>query len=235
MKTPAGQEALVIMARYPGEGAVKTRLARDLGPQVTLRLYRAFIDDLAGKFGSRSRPLIWYYLPASSPFPQLFSRRFACRPQSGSSLQERMLRIFEELFGEGCKRVVVIGADVPHIPAEAVDEAFSLLDAADVVLRPSRDGGYHLIGLTSPWDLFSGIPMSTDRVLLDTTERAESMGLSVHCLAPSFDVDTVDDLKRLSRFLETTEDPLPRTRQVMAEIFRVKGKGAKDKGEEKKR
>jgi rSAM/selenodomain-associated transferase 1 len=219
MKTPAGQEALVIMARYPEEGAVKTRLARDLGQQATLRLYRAFIDDLAGKFGSLSRPLIWYYFPAASPFQRLFSRRFPCRPQSGTTLQERMLRLFEELFGEGCKRVVVIGADVPHIPAEAVDEAFSLLEAADVVLRPSRDGGYHLIGLKAPWDLFSGIPMSTDRVLHDTIERAASMGLSVHCLEPSFDVDTVDDLKRLSRFLETTEDSLPRTREALRKIL----------------
>ena len=73
MQTPGSHEALVIMARYPEEGAVKTRLARDLGPLWTLRLYRAFIDDLAGKFGSLPRPLIWYYLPESSPFPQIFS------------------------------------------------------------------------------------------------------------------------------------------------------------------
>ena len=164
MKTPVSQEALVIMARYPEEGAVKTRLARDLGPRWTLRLYRAFIDDLAGKFGSFPRPLIWYYLPESSPFPQLFSQRYPCRPQSGSSLQERMLRIFEDLFGEGFQRVVVIGADVPHIPVEAVEDAFALLSATDVVLRPSCDGGYHLIGLKAPGDLFSGITMGTDRV-----------------------------------------------------------------------
>src|SRR5512135_2899338 len=110
MQTPVSKEALVIMARYPEAGAVKTRLARDLGLQMTLRLYRAFIDDLAGKFGSLSRPLIWYYLPASAPFPQLFSNRYPCRPQSGSSLQERMLRIFEDLFREDFNRVVVIGA-----------------------------------------------------------------------------------------------------------------------------
>ena len=130
-----------------------------------------------------------------------------------------MLRIFEELFGEGFDRVVVIGADVPHIPVDAVDEAFSLLDAVDVVLRPSCDGGYHLIGLAVPWDLFSRIPMSTDHVLRDTIERAASMGLSVHCQAPSFDVDTIDDLRRLSDFLETTDDPLPRTREALREVL----------------
>jgi uncharacterized protein len=218
MKTPVSQEALVIMARYPEEGAVKTRLARDLGPLLTLRLYRAFIDDLAAKFGSLPRPLIWYYLPESSPFPQLFSQRYPCRPQSGSSLQERMVRIFEDLFGEGFQRVVVIGADVPHIPVEAVEDAFALLSATDVVLRPSCDGGYHLIGLAAAGDLFSGITMGTDRVLRETVERAATMGLSVHCLAPSFDVDTIRDVKRLIRFLAETDDPLPRTREVLAEI-----------------
>ena len=223
MQTPGSQEALVIMARYPEEGAVKTRLARDLGPLWTLRLYRAFIEDLAGKFGSLPRPLIWYYLPESSPFPQIFSRRYPCRPQSGSSLQERMLRIFADLFGEGFHRVVVIGADVPHIPVEAVEDAFALLSEMDVVLRPSCDGGYHLIGLRAPADLFSKISMGTDRVLRETVERAASMGLSVHCLAPSFDVDTIEDVKWLIRFLAETDDPLPRTREVMAEIEEAKG------------
>ena len=211
------------MARYPEEGAVKTRLARDLGPRLTIRLYRAFIDDLAGKFGTLHRPLIWYYLPDSSPFAQLFSQRYPCRPQAGSSLQERMLRIFEDLFGEGFQRVVVIGADVPHIPVEAVEEAFALLSATDVVLRPSCDGGYHLIGLRAAGDLFSKIAMGTDRVLRETVERAASMGLSVHCLAPSFDVDTIEDLRQLSEFLAKTDDALPRTRQVMADVFKEEG------------
>jgi len=215
---PTHCEALVIMARYPEEGAVKTRLALDLGPSWTLRLYRAFIDDLAGKFGCLQRPLIWCYLPKSSPFPQLFSQRYSCRPQSGTSLQQRMLRIFEDLFGEGFQRVVVIGADVPHIPVEAVEDAFALLSATDVVLRPSCDGGYHLIGLRAAGDLFSRISMGTNRVLRETVERAASMGLSVHCLAPSFDVNTIEDVKRLIRFLAETDDPLPRTREVLAEL-----------------
>ncbi len=218
MKTPVSQEVLVIMARYPEEGAVKTRLSRDLGPRLTHRLYRAFIDDLAEKFAFLTRPLIWYYVPESAPFPQLFSHPFRCRPQSGSSLQERMLRIFEDLLREGYKKVVVIGTDVPHIPVEAVEEAFVRLNTTDVVLRPSLDGGYHLIGLTAVRDLFSGIEMGTDRVHRETMERAASMGLSVHCLAPSFDIDTIEDVKRLKLFLAETNDPLPRTRDVLAEI-----------------
>jgi uncharacterized protein len=218
VQAPSLQEVLVIMARYPEEGAVKTRLAEDIGPHMTHRLYRAFIDDLAEKFGSLRRPVIWYYTPESSPFPQLFSPRLACRPQSGLSLQERMLRIFEDLFLGGYKRVVVIGADVPHMPVEAVDEAFASLKEMDVVFRPSFDGGYHLVGLKSVRDLFDGIAMGTDRVLRETIERAASMGLSTHCLAPSFDIDTIQDVKRLRQFLAETNDPLPHTREVLAEL-----------------
>jgi uncharacterized protein len=218
VQSHSSQEVLVIMARYPEEGAVKTRLARDLGSRVTCRLYRAFLDDLAEKFGFLRRPLIWYHIPASSPFPQLFSHRYPCRSQSGSSLQERMLRIFEDLFSEGYKKVVVIGTDVPHIPLEAVDEAFASLDAVDVVFRPSLDGGYHLVGLKAVRDLFCGIAMSTDCVLRDTIDRAASMGLSARCLAPSFDIDTIEDVKLLRQYLAGTKDPLRFTREVLAEI-----------------
>ncbi len=211
-------EVLVIMARYPEEGAVKSRLARDLGPKLTLALYRAFLFDLAEKFGRGARPLIWYYLPESSPFSELFPDAFSCRPQRGDTLQERMLGIFQELFDEGYSKIVVIGADVPHIPARAVEEAFRFLDSADVVLRPSLDGGYHLIGLSAPRDLFSGIPMGTDRVFLQTADRARSMELAVRCLEPSFDVDTMDDVRKLADYLKESDDPLTRTREALAAI-----------------
>ena len=219
MQTPVPHEVLVIMARYPEEGAVKTRLARDLGSRAALDLYRAFLFDLEAKFGRGTRPLIWYYLPETSPFSTLFPDPFFCRPQRGDTLQERMLGIFQELFEEGCQKVVVIGADIPHIPARAVDEAFRSLDSADVVLRPSLDGGYHLIGLAAPRDLFSAIPMGTDRVFQETVDRARSMELAVRCLEPSFDVDTMEDVRMLSIFLAESDDPLPRTREVLASVI----------------
>jgi rSAM/selenodomain-associated transferase 1 len=213
------KEALVVLARYPGEGAVKKRLEKDLGASKTLRLYRAFLDDLAEKFGTGSRPLFWFYTPAESPFAELFRGRFACRPQCGAGLAERQLHVFETLFRDGFHRVVVIGTDVPHIPVEAVDEAFASLNARDVVFRPSFDGGYHLVGLKAAWDLFRGIAMSTDRVFRETLERAVSMGLSIHCLAPSFDIDTIQDVKRLRKFLAETNDALPHTREALTEIL----------------
>lgn len=216
---PAIPEALVIMARHPEAGAVKLRLSRDLGADRTLLVYRAFLADLEGKFGSRRRPLLWFYTPPESPFGALFGGKAGCRAQSGESLQERLRGVFDGLFGEGYRRVAAMGADCPHMAPAQVDAAFEGLRRHDVVLVPSDDGGYNLIGLRCPADLFTGIALGTDRALRETVDRARSLGLSCFCLPPSFDVDTIDDLRRLHEYLSRTDDPLPRTREALAAIF----------------
>ena len=218
-KSTSPAEVLVIMARYPEAGAVKKRLARDLGIDRTLRVYKAFLEDLHGKFGGRTRPLFWFYTPAQSPFMKLFGGKAACRVQTGETLPQRLRGVFDDLFREGFRRIVVMGADCPHLTAAQVDAAFVGLQEADLVLVPSDDGGYNLIGLSSPRDLFSGVALGTDAALRETVDRARSLGLSCHCLTPSFDIDTIDDLKRLRDFLSGTDDPLPRTREVIADIL----------------
>lgn len=206
------------MARYPEAGAVKKRLAKDLGTDRTLLVYKAFLEDLCSKFGTQTRPLLWFFTPAQSAFEEWLGSRAACRKQSGETLQQRLLRVFEELFGEGYKRIVVLGADCPHLPVAEVDAAFEGLRGSDVVLQPSDDGGYNLIGLRVPCDLFTGVALGTGGALRETVDRARSLGLSCHCLTPSFDIDTIEDLQRLRDFLASTDDPLPRTREALAAI-----------------
>lgn len=220
-KSTSPAEVLVIMARYPEAGAVKKRLARDLGIDSTLRVYRAFLEDLHGKFGGRKRPLFWFYTPAHSPFRELFGGEAACREQTGETLPQRLRGVFDGQFREGVERLVVMGADCPHLTEAQVDAAFEALREADLVLVPSDDGGYNLIGLRLPCDLFSGIALGTDAALRETVDRARALGLSCRCLAQSFDIDTIEDLKRLRDFLAATDDPLPRTREALAEIFEV--------------
>lgn len=212
------REVLVIMARYPEAGAVKKRLAKDLGTDRTLLVYKAFLEDLCSKFGTQTRPLLWFFTPAQSAFEEWLGSRAACRKQSGETLQQRLLRVFEELFREGYKRIVVLGADCPHLPVAEVDAAFEGLRGSDVVLQPSDDGGYNLIGLRVPCDLFTGVALGTGGALRETVDRARSLGLSCHCLTPSFDIDTIEDLQRLRDFLASTDDPLPRTREALAAI-----------------
>lgn len=219
MQVPPSQEVLVIMARYPEAGAVKKRLSNDLGKERTLLIYRAFLSDLNGKFGGHKRPLLWFYTPADSPFEEWLGGGAACRAQTGDTLQERLRGVVDELFREGFERVVVTGADCPHLSTADVDAAFESLRESDVVLMPSDDGGYNLIGLRSPRDLFSGVALGTDTAFCETVERVRSLGLSCHCLPPSFDIDTIGDLLRLRDFLSATDDPLPRTRKVLATLL----------------
>jgi len=220
MRHSPGREALAIMARFPEAGAVKKRLARDLGHAKTLEVYRAFLEDLHGKFGGRERPLFWFYTPAGSPFGNwLGGRAAAFRAQSGDTLQERLRGAVGELFRDGFDRIAVMGADCPHLTIAEVDAAFEGLRQSDVVLLPSEDGGYNLIGLRSPSDLFSGVALGTQSALRETLERARSLGLPCCFLPPSFDVDTIGDLQRLRDFLAATDDPLPRTREALDGIW----------------
>lgn len=211
-------EALVIMAKYPEAGGVKTRLARHLGDELSCQLYQSFLRDLEEKFGSHPRPLYWAYTPPESDFPSLLSTQSRCFPQEGVGLGERLLNSFRRLFQQGCQRVVIIGSDAPHLLTDWIDEAFAMLVKVDVVLAPAEDGGYNLVGLKQPHDLFLGISLSTPRTLADTLDRARRLRLSVHLLPASFDVDEMEDLQKLRRFLAYHGQSLPHTQAILKRI-----------------
>jgi hypothetical protein len=107
-----------------------------------------------------------------------------------------MARACADVFALGYQYVMVIGTDLPTLPGSAFGEAVKLLAAHDLVLGPSRDGGYYLIGLRKPApELFAGIPWSTDRVLALTQQKAAALGLRTALLPVRRDIDTVDDLR----------------------------------------
>jgi rSAM/selenodomain-associated transferase 1 len=213
---------LAVMARYPERGRVKTRLAATVGVELATALYQAFILDLHDRFGGGPLQLVWMYEPSDAPFAALLSAGSICRPQRGADLAERMRNCFETLLtGTGGRdRVIMIGADVPHIDASRIEEAARRLHDCDVVLGPSDDGGYYLIGLRQPHDLFSGIEMGTARVYRQTLDAAHAAGLAVHVLPADFDVDDEADLERLRLRLAAAEAPsLPHTSVVLREGF----------------
>ncbi|MBI3951614.1 MAG: TIGR04282 family arsenosugar biosynthesis glycosyltransferase [Acidobacteria bacterium] len=215
---PQVPEALVIVAKYPEVGGVKTRLARYIGDELTCQLYISFIRDLQEKFGGRQRPLFWAYTPPESDFPSLVDARSQCFPQEGAWLGERLLNIFNRLFHQGFDRVAIMSSDSPHMPAEWIDEAFASLSEVDAVFAPADDGGYNLVGLKQTHDLFSSISMSTSHVLTETLERAHTLGLAVHLLPTSFDVDEIEDLEKLHRFLAQDGASLWHTRQILRRL-----------------
>lgn len=124
--------------------------------------------------------------------------------QRGDDLGAKMEDALSVLFRLGYSRAVIVGTDLPALPESVYDEAFDRLARHDLVLGPSLDGGYYLIGLsrTAP-ELFRDIPWSTPDVLARTQAKAHALGLKVALLSPQRDVDTIDDLLILIREAET--------------------------------
>ena len=207
------------MARYPRLGEGKTRLAKAIGAERTHRLYRAFLKDIEARFAGGRRTLVWAFHPPNTDFATLIRPGSCCLPQSGDSLGVRMWNCFRVLFLEGYERIIMVGADVPHVRDEWLDEAEAQLESADVVFGPTEDGGYYLVAMRAPHDVFTDIPMGTDRVLVETLRRAATEGLRVHLLPRSFDIDDEHDLVQLRTLLACADGSveLPHTAAVLAE------------------
>ena len=213
------RSALVVMARYPRLGEGKTRLANAIGAERTYRLYRAFLKDIDTRFAGGRRTLVWAFYPPDTDFAALIRPGSRCLAQSGAGLGARMWNCFHALCREGYERIIMIGADVPHVRDEWLDEAEAQLDSADVVLGPTDDGGYYLVAMRAPHDVFTDIPMGTDRVLVETLRKAAIEGLRVHLLPRSFDIDEEHDLVQLRALLARADCSvqLPHTAAVLAE------------------
>jgi len=219
------ETALVVMARYPQVGTTKTRLARTIGAEVAVRLYRAFLIDLAHKFAGQACDLYWAYTPAEVDYlsflatlaPSLREHMHAF-PQQGRDLDARLHYVFRWTHDRGYQATIVISSDSPHISLQIVTQARVALDSADVVLGPADDGGYYLIAMRRPYDVFSGIPMSTCMVAQKTIELAQSQGLKVSTLEPVFDIDELPDLLRLAQLLESDSSLAPATAGYLTSI-----------------
>lgn len=218
--------ALVIVARYPIAGQTKTRLGRVIGASEAADLYQAFLTDLAQRFAPLSDyDLCWAYTPATVDYqaymqklvPTLASSMHYF-PQEGEDFNTRLLNAFKWTQARGYQRTVLIGSDSPHISTAVVTQARAALDKADIVLGPAEDGGYYLIAMHQPHDVFSGIPMSTSIVLSMTIEVAQRQHLIVQQIETLFDIDEVTDLQRLARLLDTNNELAPATAAHLATI-----------------
>ncbi len=215
--------ALIIIARYPEPGKTKTRLAQQLHSEEVAQLYQAFLTDLAHRFGGQEYDLYWTYTPAEvdyQAFVEALAPEHAARmrtfAQQGADLGERLLHAFRETWARGYRRTILIGSDSPHIGVEIVERARAALAEADVVLGPAEDGGYYLLGMHEPHDVFSGIPMSTAVVTEMTIAAGRQQGLQVTLIDQLFDIDELPDLLRLARLLEEDRTLAPATAAYLA-------------------
>ena len=200
-RLPLRPRALAVFAKAPIPEQVKTRLAPALTSEGAAALYRCFLLDTLGLARRvRSWETLLFYTPeeARQVLRDIVKEPLELIPQSRGDLGERMSQAFQQLFARGHRLAIIIGGDLPTLPLSRLRAAFSALEQKPVVLGPSLDGGYYLIGLQAPQpELFDGIAWGTPQVLEQTVHRLNRLGLEAECLEPWYDVDTVDDLRFL--------------------------------------
>ncbi len=189
---------VLLFAKAPRAGFVKTRLARDVGEERALAVYRTVGQRVAAAVAEY--PLtVWYDPPDAEPEMRAWLGDHECRAQLGDDLGGRMAHAFREHFARGDDGpVIVIGADTPDISVTTIAEAILILDRADVAIGPALDGGYYLLGLNAPHEpLFESVPWGTRDVLQVTVRRCRDLDLTVGRLDVRRDIDTVEDLRAL--------------------------------------
>ena len=198
-------QALAIFCKTPEKGFVKTRLAASVGDQKALEIYLDLlkITDQETKPFSSSRHLFLVsaledsieQMQSTLQQQDLFiDPKINFAIQQGEDLGQRMFAAFKNLF-KNHRSVVLIGCDLPDLTSALISKAFDALQSNDLVIGPSCDGGYYLIGLKKEMpDLFKEISWSSEKVLKQTLERAERLSLKVQLLEKLRDIDTVDDL-----------------------------------------
>ena len=204
------RSVVVMMAKAPVPFQVKTRLCPELSPHQAAELSRLFIQDMAEEMREISRRRASFalaYTPrdAVHHFAAVLPASVPMFPQPEGELGERMAGIFERAFAEGYQQVIVVGSDLPDLSRVIVERALEALEQPerDLVLGPTPDGGYYLIGLKRRVpEIFHDIPWSTGEVLERTLEKARGAGLSIAFVERWDDIDTYGDLVR---FLKSHE------------------------------
>jgi uncharacterized protein len=201
--------SLLLFARTPALGRVKTRLVPPLSASEALYLYVAFLEDAARIY---SCPPRWRSVLEAEPDPDdltlaaLFPPPWSRRRQAPGNLGDRLTAAFEREFAGGAPAAVALGSDHPALERRLIEEAFAGLESGgDAVLVPAEDGGYCAIGLSARApvrEVFSKIPWSTPSVLEATRERLAALGLAAVSLEGGYDVDRPEDLERLRRDLD---------------------------------
>lgn len=215
------KSALIVFAKAPVAGRVKTRLTPEITEAEAADLYEAFLRDLLERFVRLDVHVRVYVAGHPADLSDdLVPTNVEIFRQEGSGLGERMGRAFIDAFAAGYDRVILTGSDHPTLPSEFIEYAFAALaPRRAVVLGPADDGGYYLLGMNDflP-QLFEGMEYSHADVLTDTLERLPAAEIDVTILPTWYDVDTPRDLRRLAAELAAEGEVHTRTREVLSRL-----------------
>ncbi|MEW6079895.1 MAG: TIGR04282 family arsenosugar biosynthesis glycosyltransferase [Thermodesulfobacteriota bacterium] len=217
-------DAIVLFVKTPVKGAVKTRLAASLGDAEALALYQCFVADALAMLTSTGRAARIYFYPAGDRelARAWLGGDWPLLAQTGESLGERMKNALTETFAAGFSRALVVGSDLPDLPAAIIHETFDLLRDHAAVIGPARDGGYYLIGFTAAGflpEVFDGITWGTGTVLSETLRQFDARGITPRMLPVWRDMDTIDDLKALESDSRECAGPAAHTRKRLRNMI----------------
>jgi uncharacterized protein len=214
VRSSGSDRVLVIMAKAPRPGAVKTRLAQSLSVEAVTELYRCFLDDTLALARSLGTVEVAIMCPASDveELTRLARGVVGVVAQKGEGLAAGLTSVFAH-FAEGHqRRIVAFNSDSPHLPRSVLEDAFETLATHDVVVGPTHDGGYYLVGAKAAHPaLFDGGGMGTKSALEALLARARRLQLSVGFTDPFYDIDVEGDLARLAAELRLAPARAPRT------------------------
>jgi len=205
---------LVIMAKAPRPGAVKTRLTANLSADAVTSFYGCLLDDTLALARSLSDVEVAIMCPDSDvdELAELAGSRGIVVAQKGEGLAAGLTSVFAHFAEDRQRRTIAFNSDSPHLPRSVLEDAFGTLAAHDVVVGPTHDGGYYLVGAkASHPTLFANDGMGTSSALERLLWRARTLGLSVGFAAPFYDIDVADDLTRLAEELRSAPERAPRT------------------------
>jgi uncharacterized protein len=202
----SSRRALIVFQKNAKLGNVKTRLAKDLGDELALKVYLALISLTYHVLNDLNDIDIWVYfsesvqpIPLNNPQLKIFKE-----VQQGGDLGEKMKNAFEEVFENGYEQIAIIGTDCPEISAKLINEAFNAMaHTADLVIGEALDGGYYLLGMKSFLPkLFQNIPWSSSAVAKETILKIEQLNLKYFQLPVLRDLDEMEDWEQTKDLLK---------------------------------
>jgi len=226
---PTVDNALVILTKTPEPGQSKTRLVPPLSFEEAAELARAvLLDQLQNLARFTAAQLFIAFTPpsAASFFEALLPREASCFYQQGDSLGDRMRHAFDVLFSRSFSRVLLIGGDLPAVPLEALADAVAALENnTEIVLGPSLDGGYYLVGMSRMIpEIFEGIIWSRPDVLTLTTAKLVALKRKYKLISPWYDIDTIDDLRHLKSDIAAAPAGFMKNTLALLQKFKQGGK-----------
>lgn len=200
MNQEVKKKAVILFIKYPEKGKVKTRLASTTNNKFAVNIYRSIAENIFCELDNLDEDIdVFVFYSAIENFEKITSwvgKPFNYKVQAGSDLGEKMSNAFEDVFSLNYSSSVIIGSDVPDITSDVIMDAFNNLENHDVVISPSDDGGYSLLGINNIHkELFRNISWSSKHVLVETLEIIKNGKLKFSLLESLNDIDTEEELK----------------------------------------